>query len=145
MDGWGEEGNLIRKGSVVHALALSAQRFKEKDNKGKQRFHMVGNRSSRRSSQKLGIGASRTFVRHCYRVNIYLLNSRLDEERPSMSRVQFTGRHRGAAGCRPSRSVFPFLVEITTKRTRQQVRKTIITSLDTGFPLLLMITTSFFQ
>ena len=61
MDGWGDEGNLIRKGSVVHALALSAQRFKEKESKGKQRFHMIGSNrsgssSSRRSSQKLGIG-----------------------------------------------------------------------------------------
>lgn len=59
MDGWGDDGNLVRKGSVVQALALSAQRFKEKENKAKQRFPMIGNRSSRRSSQKLGIG---TFV-----------------------------------------------------------------------------------
>ncbi|XP_045030143.1 protein unc-80 homolog isoform X4 [Daphnia magna] len=55
MDGWNEDGNLIRKGSVVHALALSAQRFREKEAKVKQRFPAMGNRSSRKSSQKLGI------------------------------------------------------------------------------------------
>jgi hypothetical protein len=56
MDGWSDEGNLIRKGSVVHALALSAQRFREKEPKVKQRFPVITNRSSRKSSQKLGIG-----------------------------------------------------------------------------------------
>lgn len=66
MDGWGDEGNLIRKGSVVHALALSAQRFKEKEGKGKQRFHMIGNRNSRRSSQKLGIGTSAAVMKPPY-------------------------------------------------------------------------------
>ncbi|XP_046453317.1 protein unc-80 homolog isoform X4 [Daphnia pulex] len=55
MDGWSDEGNLIRKGSVVHALALSAQRFREKEPKVKQRFPVISNRSSRKSSQKLGI------------------------------------------------------------------------------------------
>ncbi|EFX80552.1 hypothetical protein DAPPUDRAFT_318531 [Daphnia pulex] len=55
MDGWSDEGNLMRKGSVVHALALSAQRFREKEPKVKQRFPVISNRSSRKSSQKLGI------------------------------------------------------------------------------------------
>ena len=59
MDGWSDEGNLIRKDSVVHALVLSAQRFKERESKGKQRFHVIGSsNSSRRSSQKLGIGTT---------------------------------------------------------------------------------------
>jgi hypothetical protein len=56
MDGWSDERNLIRKGSVVHALALSAQRFRKKEPKVKQRFPVISNRSSRKSFQKLGIG-----------------------------------------------------------------------------------------
>ena len=65
MDGWSDEGNLIRKGSVVHALALSAQRFREKEPKVKQRFPAINNRSSRKSSQKLGIGIRDVIGRIC--------------------------------------------------------------------------------
>jgi len=56
-DGWSEEANQFRKGSVVQALAMSAQRFREKEGKNKQRFPILGSRSSRRSS-KLGLGMS---------------------------------------------------------------------------------------
>lgn len=70
MDGWGDDGHLIRKGSVVHALALSAARFKEKDNKGKQRFPAASNRaSSRRSSQKLGIGSYSSVINLTFKKN----------------------------------------------------------------------------
>lgn len=56
IENWNED--LVRKGSVVHALALSAQKFKEKDRPGKQRFTMMGSgsRSHRGTSGKLGIG-----------------------------------------------------------------------------------------
>ena len=60
------------KDSVVHALALTAQRFKEKESKGQQRFHVIG---SRRSSQKLGIDTT-TFASFLYAVDRF--NSWLD-------------------------------------------------------------------
>lgn len=56
-------GALIRKGSVVHALALSAHRFKEKEARAKQRLPLIGTRGSRRTCQKLGIG-TRFIVGH---------------------------------------------------------------------------------
>lgn len=48
MENWAED-TLIRKGSVVHSLAISAQKFKEKDKANKQRFA-----ASRKGSTKLG-------------------------------------------------------------------------------------------
>jgi len=53
VENWAED-TLIRKGSVVHSLAISAQKFKEKDKANKQRFAAMGNRSSRKGSTKLG-------------------------------------------------------------------------------------------
>lgn len=46
----------------MHALALSAQRFKERETRPKQRFPMIGARGNRRSSQKLGIGTFPCFL-----------------------------------------------------------------------------------
>ena len=68
METWNDQ-DLIRKGSVVHALALSAQRFKEKDagRSGKQRgFGMTSGRPSRKASAKLGIGWMRSKDRGKY-------------------------------------------------------------------------------